>query len=187
MSLTTKDLEQAKNFKKCLGLEVKIGKKFSGEEKSNICLHVQFGDIIFYEFLKSIGLTSAKSKTIGKIKVPDEYFFDYLRGCFDGDGSFHSYWDPRWRSSHMFYLVFCSASMEHVLWLQKKNMIMLGVHGHTTKAQKSSVYCLKYAKKEALEIIRKMYYNPEVVCLSRKRLKIMAAIRIEKKQQIKYK
>lgn len=56
------------------------------------------------------------------MKIPGKYFFDYLRGCFDGDGCFYSYWDPRWRSSHMFYLEFISASKNHIDWLQKKKL-----------------------------------------------------------------
>ena len=61
-----------------------------------------------------------KSLTMGKLKIPNKYFFDFLRGCFDGDGCFYSYWDPRWRSSHMFYLEFVSASKKHINWLQNE-------------------------------------------------------------------
>lgn len=186
MSLTTKDLEQAENFRKCLGLTVKIGLKSRGASKEKKYYHVQFGDVLFYEFLQSIGLTPAKSKTIGEVQVPDEYFFDYLRGCFDGDGSFYSYWDPRWRSSHMFYVIFVSASKEHVKWLRHTLKERAGVDGHITDDGKKSTQQLKYAKKEALVIIEKMYYNSRVVCLGRKRAKVKKALAIEKKQQKKY-
>ena len=67
----------------------------------------------------SIGLMPNKTKIIGAVKIPNNYFFDFLRGHFDGDGTFYSYWDPRWRSSHMFYVVFASASLKHIIWLQK--------------------------------------------------------------------
>jgi len=187
MSLTTKDIEQAINFKKCLGIKVKIGLKGSGSTKEKKYYHVQFGDVIFYKFLYSIGITSVKSKTINEIDVPDQYFFDFLRGCFDGDGCFYSYYDPRWRSSHMFYLTFSSASLRHVLWLQEEICYRLPTKGHISKSKrKGSIYNLRYAKKESLEIIKKMYYNPKVVCLTRKRIKIKKALNIEKKQQKKY-
>jgi len=185
MSLTTKDIEQAKNFKKCLGITVKIGLKSSGSAKEKKYHHVQFGDVKFYNFLLSIGLTQAKSKTIGAIIIPNEYFFDYLRGCFDGDGCFYSYWDPRWRSSHMFYLEFISASKEHVDWLQKEINSRVGVAGHIVSGGRVC-YQLKYAKKEAVVVIRKMYYNPSVTCLSRKKSKIEKALEIERKQQLTY-
>ena len=187
ISLTTKDIQQARNFKKCLEISVKIGLKSSGSVKEKIYHHVQFGDVVFYKFLYSIGITSAKSKTIGKIEIPDKYFFDFLRGCFDGDGTFYSYWDPRWRSSHMFYLEFISASKNHINWLRAELKRKLDVFGHITKDSKGATYQLKYAKKEALEIIKKMYYNRHAICLSRKRIKIEKALAIEKKQQKEYK
>lgn len=185
ISLTTKDLEQAQNFKKCLGLNVKIGKKFSSTK--NKCYHVQFGDVLFYKFLLSIGITPAKSKTIGRIDIPDKYFFDYLRGCFDGDGTFYSYWDKRWKSSHLFYLEFVSASLKHISWLKKNLLSYLNIKGYLNNNNQISIFKLKYSKKEAMKIINKMYFNPKAVCLSRKRLKIEKALIVEKKQQIKYK
>lgn len=186
MSLTTKDIQQARNFKKCLGITVKIGLKASGSSKEKKYYHVQFGDVNFYKFLESIGLSKAKSKTIGVVDIPTEYFFDYLRGCFDGDGCFYSYWDPRWRSSHMFYMEFISASKSHIDWLQKELEGKINIVGHITRGGKKICYQLKYAKKEAIVVIEKMYYNPTVICLSRKYQKIQKALKVEKKQQLAY-
>ena len=115
---TSNDLEQIKNFKTCLGLQNKIGQKISGSS-GNKSFRIQFGDVLFYQFLLSIGIMPNKSKIIGEVMIPDEFFFDFLRGHFDGDGTFYSYWDPRWRSSFMFYTVFISASKNHIAWLQK--------------------------------------------------------------------
>lgn len=185
IDLSSKDKEQLLNFSKCVCVDFKIGQKFNSN--GDKCLRIQFKNRIFYEFLLSIGLTPKKSATIGKLKIPERYFFDFLRGCFDGDGSFYSYWDPRWRSSHMFYLTFSSASRIHILWLQERIFKFLLIKGHISKSQlKGSIFNLRYAKKEALEIIKKMYYNPDVVCLSRKRMKIEKALEIEKKQQKAY-
>ena len=185
MSFVSKDEEQIDNFMKCLNLSTKKGESVSGHD-SGIAYRVQWGDKNFYDFLVSIGITQSKSKTIKEIILPEKFFFDYLRGSFDGDGTFYSYWDKRWRSSHMFYLEFVSASRDHIRWLQTELQKKLGVKGHITNQEKQSVIQLKYAKKEALVIIKKMYYNPHVVCLSRKRLKIKRALDVEKKQQIEY-
>ena len=184
VDLTSKDREQLLNFSKCLGIYFNIGNKwnFKGDE----CLRIQFKNKIFYDFLLSVGLTPRKSLTMGKLAIPDKYFFDFLRGCFDGDGCFYSYWDPRWRSSHMFYVVFASASLKHISWLQEKIEERIGIKGHISGTKKNIFFQLKYAKKEALEIISKMYYNPKVVCLSRKRIKIEKALVVEKKQQKLY-
>lgn len=185
ISFVSKDIEQVNNFMKCLGLDVKIGKTISGYDR-NSANKVQFGDVLFYNFLETIGLYSNKSKTIGGILIPKNYFFDFLRGSFDGDGCFYSYWDPRWRSSHMFYVEFVSASKLHIDWLRNEIFERLAVKGHLVKDGKGSTYQLKYAKREALAIIKKMYYNRKIVCLSRKRIKIEKALAIEKKQQKLY-
>ena len=116
--LTSKDKEQLLNFSKCLGVNFKIGNKW--KKNGNKHLRIQFKNRLFYDFLLSVGLTPRKSLTMGKLKIPDKYFFDFLRGCFDGDGCFYSYWDPRWRSSHMFYLGFASASVKHLFGFKKK-------------------------------------------------------------------
>ena len=92
MELTSKDIEQLKNFQKCLGIKVKIGYKTSGYSDKKYS-RVQFGDINFYRFLISIGLMPAKTKIMSRLKIPNKYFFDFLRGHFDGDGTFYSYID----------------------------------------------------------------------------------------------
>lgn len=175
ISFTSKDEQQIKNFMDCLGLKVKIGKKISGY-KQKVQANVQFGDVLFFEFLQSIGLTPNKSKTIGEIRIPSQYFFDFLRGAFDGDGSFHSYYDPRWKSSFMFYTIFVSASKEHIDWMRGEVFEKLKVKGHVTHSTNAKVYQLKYAKKDSSKILKSMYYSNTVVCLERKRQKIKKAL-----------
>jgi hypothetical protein len=179
-TFVSKDKEQIDNFLCCLGVKVKIGRSFSGYDGSSAC-RVQIGDRAFYDFLLSIGLMPNKSKILNSLLIPDKYFFDFLRGHFDGDGSFHSYWDPRWHSSYMFYTIFASASKSHITWLRKTISAYLPIQGHITKAKRSVVYQLKYAKGESLQLLSKMYYDGSVVCLSRKRLKIEKALKVEGK------
>ncbi len=179
INLTSKDRDQLTNFLQCLGINNKIGRKFSGL-RTRVYLQVQFGDIIFYRFLLGIGLTPAKSKTMGVLQIPKKYFFDFLRGAFDGDGTFYSYWDPRWRSSFMFYTVFISASRSHIDWIRQELHTRLGIAGHVAHDGKKITYQLKYAKRESLKVLRRMYYNDAVVCLTRKRLKIEKALGILK-------
>jgi DNA-binding transcriptional regulator WhiA len=185
LSFVSKDEEQIKNFVRCLGIKVKIGSTTSGY-KNKKALRVQFGDVLFFAFLQGIGIHPRKSKTISEVTIPQNYFFDFLRGSFDGDGTFYSYWDKRWRSSYMYYLEFISASQKHIEWLRNTLNDELGVKGHVTTSARSSAYQLKYAKKEALAIIKKMYYNRRVVCLSRKREKIEKAVKVEIMQQKHY-
>ena len=176
IDLTSKDREQLENFLYCLKIENKISLKHSGS--GNKYLRVQVGDVNFYKFLLSIGLTPKKSKTLKSVTVPSKYFFDFLRGSLDGDGCFYSYWDPRWRSSYMFYLGFCSASKNHIDWLQKEIYDRLKIVGHITKSKIRICYQLKYAKKDSLKLLKNVYYLPSVISLSRKKLKINKALAI---------
>ena len=170
VDLSSVDMEQLENFSLCIGKTIKIGTKKSGS--GNESFRIQFSDVSFYRFLLKIGLTPHKSKTISQVKIPKRFFFDFLRGHFDGDGTFYSYYDPRWKNSYMFYICFSSASKTHINWLQSKILELTGLKGSISKAKTNSAYQLKYAKAESLVLVKKLYYNKQVICLSRKRTKI---------------
>ncbi len=176
VDLTSKDREQLNNFNHCLGTTFVIGSKSNG--KGQKCLRIQFKNKTFYEFLFTLGLTPKKSKTLGVLKIPPNLFWDFLRGSYDGDGSSYSYWDKRWRSSFMFYTGFVSASKLHIDWLRREIFHRIKILGHITHGKGYSIYQLKYAKSDSLKLLRKMYYSKNVICLSRKRLKIDKMLRI---------
>ena len=177
INFTSKDRDLAELYTRCLDINNKIGRKARGYSKEKKYSVVQFGDVLFYVFLLRIGLSQNKSKTLGKLKIPNKYFFDFLRGHFDGDGCFYSYWDPRWRSSFMFYTTFLSASKNHVDWLQEEIYKRLKIKGHITKAKSDSVFCLKYAKSDSMKLLPKLYKNKKIL-LKRKYLKIKQALGI---------
>jgi len=177
MNLTSKDRGLIEIFKTCLGLKNKIGRKMRKRGGEKRYFQLQFGDVYFYRFLLKLGLTPNKSKTLSEIYIPKQYFFDFLRGHFDGDGTFYSYWDPRWKSSFMFYTVFTSASRSHILWLRRKIREQLSINGHITKDKNKTLYQLKYAKWESLKLLEKLYVHSRVY-LPRKYLKITKALAI---------
>lgn len=181
MAFVSRDLQLIKVFMKCLGLKNKISRKESGFLKGSYSFWVQFVDVNFYKFLLSIGLTPAKSKTMGKIEIPDKYFFDFLRGSFDGDGTFYSYWDKRWASSFMFYLVFISASLKHIEWLRGEIKKSLAVSGHISRFAHTKAFQLRYAKGESALIFKNMYHAGNVPRLDRKYKKVYTALAIDKK------
>ncbi|HBD25201.1 MAG: hypothetical protein A2566_01235 [Candidatus Zambryskibacteria bacterium RIFOXYD1_FULL_40_13] len=171
ITLTSKDLDQLETFMKCVGIKNKIG--LTTGQFGRSAFKVQFGDILFVKFLESIGLSQAKSLVLGKIDLPPEYFFDFLRGCFDGDGCSYSYWDPRWRSSFMFYVGFSSGSLSFIKWIREEVKNRLSITGHITSAKKKNTYYqLKYAKYEGIKLVRELYKKKSSVCLKRKKLKI---------------
>ncbi len=177
IDFTSKDKEQIDNFLKAFHIVVSVGLKDRGD--LNQAFRVQFGDVLFYRFLLEIGITPAKSLTLDKIKIPDEYFFDFVRGCFDGDGYSYSYWDKRWKSSFMFYIGFASASKKYIDWFRSTVSRLAGLAGHITKATRNnSCHQLKYAKREAIELFSRMHVRNKCIRLSRKYLKIKETLAI---------
>ena len=61
-------------FQKSLGIEGHVGRKSSGAMKEKKYFVAQFSDVLFYDFLLSIGLMPNKSKIIGKVDIPSEAF-----------------------------------------------------------------------------------------------------------------
>lgn len=175
--LTSKDVEQLENFKKCLRLDVKMGSKSSGLSKKRYP-RIQFGNVKLYRWLQKIGLTPHKSLTIGDLKVPQRYFFDFLRGSFDGDGNTYSYWDPRWKSSFMIYLQFTSASRPHLEWINDQIKKITDLNGRINGSNRA--YQLVFAKKASHILIRKMYHKNNCIFLSRKRNKILKSFQIDR-------
>jgi len=151
-------------------LKNKIGFKTSGFSEKKYP-RIQFGNVMLYNWLIEIGLMPQKTKIMGAIKVPDKYFFDFLRGYFDGDGSCHSYWDKRWKNSFMFYTKFSSASKKNILWLEERIKKLINIKGSLDHLKKSNVYQLKYAKTSSRTLFSKMYYKKDLPCLERKYIK----------------
>ena len=179
--LVSKDLEQLHNFATIVKTRAKIVKKKSGYSPNGTYYVLQFGNVKLYNFLLAIGLHPNKSKTLKQVAVPNKYFADFLRGCLDGDGFTHSYWDKRWKASFLFYTGFTSASRDFLEWLSKQILTLFKVHGCIKFAGKST-YQLIYAKQNSIILMKNLYYNDRITCLSRKKTKIDGALSIINKQ-----
>lgn len=177
IDFTSKDENLVKTFSECLKLKNKIGKKISGFTGRKDYYRIQFGDVNFYNWLLNIGLSPHKSKTIKKLKIPDKFLFDFLRGHFDGDGSIYEFWDKRWRSSYMFYIQFSSASIIHLQWLEDKIYRSAGILGSIKKTRRA--YQLGYAKKGSRILFKKMFYNKNIPYLKRKFIKAQKIFKID--------
>lgn len=177
ISFTSKDIQLVKTFKKCLNLiGVKIGIKTDGFTDKKYP-NIQFSNVRLYKELLKIGLMPNKTKTISRLKVPNKYFFDFLRGHFDGDGSCYSYWDKRWHSSFMFYLVFTSGSLCYLDWLKAKLKNLLKIKGSISSGK--GVWQLKYAKNESKTLVPKIYYKQNLPCLKRKYKKLKSILKVD--------
>lgn len=168
------DLEMVENLKSALDIHNKIFKHSRGGEKIKKYFAIHFGDIVFYKFLNKIGLTSAKSKTIKHVIVPRRYFPDFLRGLFDGDGTFYTFWDKRWPASFGYQISFASTSTIFIKWLQSELKKHYGVKGFIRWG--SGVFNLRYVKGDSRKIFQTMYKNKrKSLFLRRKYVKMITA------------
>lgn len=171
IDLTSVDQEQLANFSRALGRDFTVGAKLSGSQSK--AYRIQFSDVAYYDFLLSVGLTPNKSKSLSVLDIPDEYYCDFLRGLFDGDGSCYAYADKRWKSSFMYYMTFASASLDFVRYLQATNSRLAGTGMGSIRKSKNA-YILAYAKKDSLKLFAFMWYKADVVCLRRKYEKLIS-------------
>ena len=90
IEITDKDILE--EMKKAIGSNHKISiRKNQFPEKDSYRL--QIGSKVMFNDLLKLGITPNKSKTIDLPEIPKNYFSDFLRGYFDGDGciSFGTY------------------------------------------------------------------------------------------------
>ncbi len=196
--MKSSEIQLLQTFKKCLNLENKISKTFDNGWSKNSCYKIQFGSVQFYRWLLKIGLFPAKTYTIGKIKIPDKYFRDFLRGHLDGDGSvwtykdfYNTYKNPKYIYNRLFTR-FISASRHHIEWIRESIYKLLSIKGHlcerlpTREDQTTSIWEIKFAKKESIRLLRWIYYKENIPCLERKRIiaeKAIKAISNEKRRK----
>ena len=166
INFTSKDIDQIQTFQKCLELEdIKIGEKQSGYT-DKIYHQVQFGDVLFYQFLQNIGLHANKSLTMTSLKIPSDYFFDFVRGEWDGDGTIYCSRDKRWKNSYIISVGFASGSKMFLVWLRSEINKRLETTGHIV--QGSRVLQLRYARKDSKKLFDAMFYEDNLPHLHRK-------------------
>jgi len=178
ISFVSKDLELINNYQRCLGLNKKYYRSGRGGETAKNYYTLQFRSRQFYDYLNSVGITSNKSKTIKGVSVPDDYFADFFRGLFDGDGTFWTEWDTRWPNSFVFHLEIASASHKFLEWLLNGLNRLYGVKGFIKRGD--GVYIIRYAKGDTRKLFDQMYLQDNLLYLTRKYEKIKNALDFEK-------
>lgn len=84
-NITSIDKAHLKNIKNALGSNYKISEKSSGN--GNPAFQLQIRNEVIAKDLINLGVTPRKTYNLNSVKVPDQYFSDFVRGFFDGDGT----------------------------------------------------------------------------------------------------
>ncbi len=176
LTLTSNDVDLLDVVRQRLAVRAPIAPHAGGY--GHRCHRLAWSDLRFYNWLLAIGLTPAKSLTLGPLAVPDAYFADFLRGCIDGDGSvvtytdrYHMEKDARYVYDRL-YVSLVSASHLFIHWIQTRVHRLIGLRGAIDSRQhqeRRTMWSLRYAKAESIRLLRWMYYAPDVACLQRKR------------------
>jgi hypothetical protein len=133
LAMTSKDMNLLETLRRCLRLRASITPTVSG--LGLWYWHIQWSDRSLHEWLRGLGLTPAKSLTLGPLAIPDEHFADFFRGCIDGDGSisvyidrYHAAKNPRYVYQRL-YVSLVSASPDFMRWLQQRVETLTGLRG----------------------------------------------------------
>lgn len=168
INITSKDLDILENVKHILKIRNKITLKSRSASEEKKYYFLQFGSVHFYNFLVSLGLTPAKSKTLSAVQIPELYFPDFLRGCIDGDGSITESIHPE-SSLVQLRLSLCSGSVLFLKWIHEKIQSLFSIKGGSvTILKKNRCALLRFGKSDSIEILKKMYRNRDCVRLERK-------------------
>jgi len=177
LSLVSKDLDQIETLRRCLRLDARI---FRVRSSTGFLYKVQWRDRGLYDWFLSVGLTPAKSRTLGPLTVPDKLYADFFRGCIDGDGCVLVYTDRYHATKSLsyvyerLYVSVVSASRPLLEWIRANTQRLVGVSGavHNSAGKRQRpIWALRYAKRESLRLLGWMYYSRGFPCLARKRLK----------------
>ena len=103
---------------------------------------------------------------MGPLQVPDMYFRDFLRGEFDGDGC----WSAYHRKRNYLIGIFTSGSRIYLEWLQATIQRLANLKGSINGIN------LRYEGKQAEWLGNFMYYTPHLLCLVRKRTKLITLL-----------
>lgn len=169
IAFTSKDLEMVQNFQAALRSDFSIGRKSRGGETQKKYYVVQFSDVRFSRFLLSIGLTPAKSRTMGPLIIPDPLFADFLRGCIDGDGNIQAYQHPE--SKHpQIKVSLCSGSLDFLQWVHDTVVRTMKVEGGSIYTHpRKDIHTLSFGKSASLKLFQSMYSVQDCLSLTRKR------------------
>ena len=126
------------------------------------CLRIYSKNLVLG--LESNGVLPNKTKKDIYPIVPDELFFDYLRGYIDGDGCYYN-------NKNSIYMHITCASLEPLKYIQSKlKEYDIETHIYSENEKKHRLMCTNTI--EMNKLLNHLYYEDGLFCLKRKYEKI---------------
>jgi hypothetical protein len=173
LTFTSKDSELVEIFKRELKSEHKLAKYDIFDKRTNktytrYSLQIASKEIV--DDLNKLGIYPNKSFTCEMPNIPNEYFWHFIRGVFDGDGSITNEKNQK-KGRLRFQIIGSEALLKQI----KHDFLRYHISNNTkltnTVYQSSNNYISKifYYSYHDLNIIKnEMYYDSETLRLSRK-------------------
>lgn len=171
------DFDIIEKIKHKLNADQKIGAR-RGNGAWKKAYRLQIGSKRMFDSLINYGFSQNKSKILSPPDVPKEYFPDFLRGYFDGDGciSWGKY-KPKNRPSAREYIGLCftSGSKNFLLGI-KETLVCNKISKNGYLIVKNGGYSLSFTTLDTLRILRYIYQRQNSIHLDRKYEKSMALL-----------
>lgn len=133
----------------------------------------QIGSKILYGDLIALGFEQQKANRMHMPAIPDKYFWDFVRGYFDGDGNVWTGYVNKKRksSSRVLQLAFTSGSRGFLSTLQSE-LTLRGITGGSLYTSVTRNFSrLQYSTVNALKMNEFMYNGQPKLYLKRKKLR----------------
>lgn len=172
------DLEIIQKIKASMSADQMITERKHTNKKWKKAYRIQVGSKKIFEDLLNLGFTPKKSNSMRIPNIPENYFHDFLRGYFDGDGCISSATYKRKNRlslSKFISIRFTSGSKAFLKELKEEiNRLLESNKGCLCDKQKRG-YELSFSTLDTIRIIKYMYQEKNCLCLDRKQ-KISARI-----------
>ena len=172
ISLASIDKKHLENIKSVMGITNKTGVvNRNHNDNTHTCYCFSIGNKHIYKRILELGGLPNKSlKILLPDKLPDEYFFDFLRGYFDGDGhvmlGYKNYLTLKFTSGSEKFLYQLANRIKKQIGIKVSNIIQ-------DKRENNHSYFMLYSGVKAIKMVEKMYSYTGAICLSRKKADIL--------------
>ncbi|MDO8594595.1 MAG: LAGLIDADG family homing endonuclease [bacterium] len=160
-SIQITDKELLYSIKRVIGSEHTIGERI-GNENEKTLYRLQVGSNEMCADLRRLGFFEQKTKSMSVPNVPREYFSDFTRGYFDGDGNVWAGLLHKDRKTPTITLLmaFTSCSVRFLEHL-KSRLCVFGLKGGSIYKSKRNYARLQYSSKDSLKLCDFMYNHKD--------------------------
>ena len=171
LNITTKDRKHLLEIQKAMCSNYQIGLKSRGGSSEKLYSYVQISNKEICLDLISLGVVSRKTYNLKSMDIPDEFFPDFVRGFFDGDGSVFIY---NVNGTPQIKINFTCVSLDFINNFNQKLCHLLGIkeksiHCVPAKGNRVNTYSIDFYISDSQKIHDFMYKNNPILYLPRKR------------------